>query len=74
MIKAFFFGNHQMSFLGEVGPQGQRQLAAKYTREGEGHADEAGQINKEVVWKVCTDFDDILLETVVKLQYDPQPE
>ena len=29
--------------------QGQRELAAKYTREGEGHANEGWLINKDVV-------------------------
>ena len=47
-----------------MGPQGQRQLAATYTREG--HANEGWQIDKDVVSKICTDFDDILFETVVK--------
>ena len=35
-----FYGNLQISFLVEVGPQGQRELAANHTREGEGHANE----------------------------------
>ena len=29
------YGKHQISFFAEVGPQGQRQLAAKCTRKGE---------------------------------------
>ena len=58
-VKAFY-GKFQVSFLAEVGPQVQRQLAANYTREGEGHANEGWQINKDVVSKVCTDFDDVL--------------
>ena len=36
------------------------------TREGEGHANERWQINKDVLSKVCTEFDDILFEKVVK--------
>ena len=48
------------SFLADVGPQGQRRVAAKYRREGEGHSNECWQINKDVVSEVCTDFDDIL--------------
>ena len=47
-----FCGNLQVSFLAEVGPQGQRQLAAKYTRGGEGHPNEGWEINKDVVSKV----------------------
>ena len=60
-------GNLLISFLADVGPQGQRQLAAKYTREGEGHAKEGWHITSEVVSKVCTDLDDILFETVVRV-------
>ena len=41
-------------------------MAAKDTRDGEGHADEGWQINKEVVSKVCSGFGSILFETVVK--------
>ena len=50
------FGHLQRSFFAEVGPQGQRQYAAKYTWEGEGHATEGWQIEKDVVSKICTDF------------------
>ena len=53
-----------LSFHAEVGPQGQRQLAAG--SEGEGHAIEGWEINKEVVSKVCTGLDDILFVTVAK--------
>ena len=60
------YGNLHISFFAEVRPQGQRQLAAKYTCEGEGHADEGWQINKGVVSRVCTDFHHTLFETVVK--------
>ena len=52
--------------LAEVGLQRQRSLAVKYTHEGEGHANEGMQIEKDVVSKICTDFDDIHFETVVK--------
>ena len=48
--------NLQMSFFAEVGPQGQRQLPAKYTREHKGHAHEGWQINLEVVSNVCTNL------------------
>ena len=64
-VKAFY-GSLQVSFPAEVGPQEQRQLAATDTREKEGHANEGWQIDKDVVSKVCTDFDDILFETDVK--------
>ena len=56
----------QISFFAEVGTQGQRQLAVKYTREGEGHANEVWQINPEVVTKVCTNFNAPLFETLLK--------
>ena len=56
------YGNLQISFFRKVGPQGQRQLAAKYTRAGEGHATEGWHIKPEVVSKVRTEFDDILLK------------
>ena len=49
-----------------MGPQEQSQLAAKYTLEGGGHANEGWQIYQDVVSMVCTDFDDILFETVLK--------
>ena len=45
--------------------QEQRGVAAKYTREAESHANEGWQIEKDVVSKICTDFDDILFATVV---------
>ena len=64
-VKAFC-GSLQVSFLAEVGPQGQKQLAATDTREKEGHANEGWQIDEDVVSKICTDFDDTLFETVVK--------
>ena len=41
-------------------------LVAKYTREGEGLADEGWFIDKDVVSKTCTDFNNVLFETVVK--------
>ena len=41
-------------------------LAAKYTREGEGHADEGWFIDNDVVSKICTDFNNVLFETVGK--------
>ena len=50
------YGSLQISSFAEVGPQGQRHLAAKYTREGEGHANEGWQIHQEVVSQVCADF------------------
>ena len=65
-VKAFY-GSLQVSFPAEVGPQEQRQLAATYTREGEGHANEGWQIDKDMVSKICADFDDILFETVVEV-------
>ena len=49
-------GALQISFFAEVGPQGQRQLAAKYTREGGGHANEGRQIHPEVVSQVFYTF------------------
>ena len=55
-----FHGKLQISFLVGGG------VAAEYTREGEGHADEGWCIDKEVVSKTCTVFDDVLFETVVK--------
>ena len=54
-VKAFY-GNLQISFLAEVGPQGRRALAANYTREDEGHAIEGRFIIKDVVSKVCTEL------------------
>ena len=56
-IKTFnFYGALQSSFFAEVGPQGQRQLAAKYTREGEGQENEGWQIHPEVVWHKLVHF------------------
>ena len=55
-----FFGEYSEFLVYYVGPQRQRHLAAKHTRENEGHADEGWQINEEVVSNVCTDFDDVL--------------
>ena len=49
------YGKLQISFLAEG------ELAAKYPREGEGHANEGWFIDKDVVSET-----DILLETVVK--------
>ena len=43
-----------------------RDVAAKYTREGEGHADEDRVINNPVMSAICTDFNDALFETMVK--------
>ena len=45
-----FHGKPQISF--HVG----RDVAAKYTREGEGHAEEAWVIDMKVVSTTCTDF------------------
>ena len=42
------------------------KFACKYTREGKGHADEEGFIDKHVVSKKFTQFNDVLFETVVK--------
>ena len=42
------------------------KLAAEYTREGEGHADEGWFIQKHVVSKICTALNDVLFEMVVK--------
>ena len=55
-----FYGKLRISFF--VGGD----LAAKYTREGEGLADEGWFIDKDVVSKICKDFNDVLFETVVK--------
>ena len=55
-----FHGKLHISFLAEG------ELAAKYTREGKGHADEGWFIDKGVMSKRCTVFTDILFETVVK--------
>ena len=61
-----FFGNLQVSFFAEVVPQGQRQLAAKYTRQGEGPTDKGWRIIPfHVVSKVCTDLDNTLFEMVL---------
>ena len=53
-----FDGKFQISFVG-------RDIAAKNTREGEGHADEGWVIDMHVVSTV-TDFNDSLHETVAK--------
>ena len=45
-----FYGKLQTSFFVEG------DLAAKYTREGEGPADEGWFIDKDVVSNICTDF------------------
>ena len=50
------YGALQISFFAEVGPQGQRRLAAKYTREGGGHANEGRQIHPDVVSQAYTHF------------------
>ena len=41
-------------------------LAANYTREGEGHTDDDWFIDNDVVSKMCADFHNVLFETVVK--------
>ena len=38
----------------------------KYTREGEGRAEEGWVINLPVVSSICSDFSDTLFETIVK--------
>ena len=55
-----FYGKLQISFY--VG----RDVAAKFTREGEGRAEEGGIINIPVVSAICTDFNDALFKTMVK--------
>ena len=60
------YGALQISFFAEVGRQGQRQLAAKYTQKGDGRPNGAWQIHPEVVSQVCTDPNDLLFETVLK--------
>ena len=42
------------------------ELAAKYAREGKGHANEGWFVDKHSVPKFCTEFNDVLFETVVK--------
>ena len=58
--ESVFCGNLQISFLAGG------ELAANFTREGEGHANEGWFIDKDVVSKICKDFNDVLFETVVK--------
>ena len=53
-------GKLQVSFMAEG------ELAAKHTGEGEGHANEGWFIDKYVVLRICTDFNDVFFETVVK--------
>ena len=55
-----FYRKIQISF-----PVG-RDIAAKFALEGQGHADEGWFIGKNVVSKICTDFNDVLFRTVVK--------
>ena len=55
-----FDGKLQISFF--VG----KEFAAKFTRKGEGHANKGWVIDKHVVSKTCTEFNDVLFETVVK--------
>ena len=43
-----------------------KEVAATYTREGEGHAEEGWIITLQVVSAICTDFGDALFETMVK--------
>ena len=62
-----------ISFFAEVGSQGQRQLAAKFTREGEGYVEEGRQIKSEVASKVCTDLTTYFLKRLSR-RYDNQQE
>ena len=57
------FGNLQVSFFAEVVPQGQRQLAAKYTRQGEGPADKGWRI---ILSTWCRKFVQILTTLFLK--------
>ena len=43
-----------------------RDVAAKYTRAGEGRTEEGWIINIPVMSAICADFNDALFETVVK--------
>ena len=43
-----------------------RDVAAKYTHEGDGHAEEGWAIDMNVVSTICTDFSHALFETMVK--------
>ena len=54
------FWNLQISFFAEG------ELAAKYTREVEGHTDKGWFIEKNVLSIITTDFNDVLFETVVE--------
>ena len=45
-------GALQFFFFAEVEPRGQRQLAAKYTREGDCHANKVGKSNQKWCRKV----------------------
>ena len=65
LVRAFH-GKLRMSFF--VG----RDIAPKYTREGEGHAEEGWVIDVQVVSTICTDFNDALCETLVSLTPDPK--
>ena len=43
-----------------------KDIAARYTRKGEGRAEEGWVINHPVVSAICTDFSDTLFETILK--------
>ena len=43
-----------------------KDVAAKYTREGEGHKEEGWVIDLPVVSAFCTDFSDTLFETMAE--------
>ena len=48
------------------GPRENMNLAAKYTIEGEGHAQEGWQVFLEVLKQVCTDFNEELFDILLK--------
>ena len=54
------YGKFQISFL--IG----RGLAARFTLEGEGLADQGWTMNHDIIGAICTDYREALLEAIVK--------
>ena len=52
-----------MFFFAEVGPEGGRELAAKYVVEDAGQVEVGWELVPEVLLKVCDSFELVLIDT-----------
>ena len=60
------YGALHTTFLAEVGPVGYRKEAEKYTREGQGYAEEGWKVYPDIVKRVCINFEKELYELSLK--------